>query len=112
MEKVGEKMRGLAQKDRDGVERGIEHTAEEYGIPYNMVFEDGGRLVVGIDARKAIEFGKRYTADEVKEDLGTTADIEVRYYVFEREAAARSGEAAGGAASTATGRGVASAGGG
>jgi len=99
MEKASEKMQDLAQKDLDE-ERGVKYSAEEYGIPYNVVFEDGGKLVAGIDAHKAIEFEKRYTEDEVKADLETKADVEVRYYVFEPEANVRGGDATGSTTST------------
>lgn len=100
MEKASEKMQVLAQKDKDEKDRGIKYSPEEYGIPYNMVFEDDGKTVVGIDARKAIEFEKRYTADDVKNDLDTKADVEIRYYVFEPEADVRGGDAQGTPTST------------
>ena len=104
MEKVGEKMQGLTQKDKDERELGAKYSAEEYGIPYNLVFEDDGKLVAGIDARKAIEFEKSYTEEEVKGDLETKVDIEVRYYVFVPEANVRGGDATGSETSTAISR--------
>ena len=94
MEKASEKMQMLAQKDKNE-KLGIKYSPEEYGIPYNMVFEDDGKMVVGIDAHKAIEFEKRYTEDEVKKDLETKANVEVRYYVFEPEADVWGGDARG-----------------
>lgn len=93
--KIEEKMQGLIQKNIDEKETGVKYTPEKYGMPYNLVFEDDGKVVVGIDANKAIEFEKRYGEDEIKMDLETKADLEVRYYVVMREANVRGGDALG-----------------
>lgn len=98
MEKIDEKMKELVKKEGDGKRTGAKYSAEEYGIPYNVVFEEDGKLVVGIDAYKAIEFNKRYGKDEVK-DLDTVEDIDIRYYVFTPEASVRGGDALGNEAS-------------
>ena len=95
MEKIDEKMKELVKKEGDEKRTGVKYSAEEYGIPYNVVFEEDGKLVVGIDAYKAIEFNKRYGKDEVKKDLDTVEDIDIRYYVFTPEASVRGGDALG-----------------
>ena len=92
-ETLKERLATLAEKDRAERNTGIKYTEKEYGIPYNMVFENNGKTVVGIDANKSQEFGKTYSKDQVKADLGTNEDIDVGYFVFERESNVRGGDA-------------------
>lgn len=92
-EKIKEKMKQQSDKDKKEKKTNKKHTSEEYGIPYNLIFEDNGKLVVGIDAKKAQEFNKKYSKDQVKKDLNTDVDLEVRYFEFEREANVRGGDA-------------------
>ena len=84
--KLKEKMTELSKKDHAQKTLGTVYSAGEYGIPYNMIFEDNGMLVVGIDAKKAMEFQRQYSEKDVKTDLGTSAELDVRYYVFEMQA--------------------------
>ncbi|MGY5149912.1 MAG: hypothetical protein ACW9W3_07595 [Candidatus Nitrosopumilus sp. bin_68KS] len=92
-EKIKDKMTKLVDKDKKEKETNTKHTSEDYGIPYNLIFEDNGKLVVGIDAKKAKEFNKKYSVDEVKSDLDTNTDLEVRYFEFGRESSLRAGDA-------------------
>ena len=103
-ETLKERLATLAEKDRAERNTGIKYTEKEYGIPYNMVFENNGKTVVGIDANKSQEFGKTYSKDQVKADLGTNEDIDVGYFVFERESNVRGGDVL---AKTETGKDVA-----
>ena len=91
-EALKERLIILAEKDRVEQNTGIKYPEKEYGIPYNLVFENNGKTVVGIDANKAQEFGKTYSKDQVKADLGTNEDINVGYFVFERESDVRGGD--------------------
>lgn len=72
---IEDKMGDLYDKDLDEKGGRAAYGAEEYGIPYNMVFEKDGTLVVGIDPDKALEFRKAYTEEDIKKDLGTDKDI-------------------------------------
>ncbi len=91
-EKIKDKMSKQVLKDKTEQQSKTKHTSEEYGIPYNLIFEDNGKLVVGIDIEKAKEFNREYTVSEVKDDLQTNHDIDVRYYGFVRESAIRGGD--------------------
>lgn len=91
-EKIKDKMNKQADKDKKEKDSNTKYTSDEYGIPYNLIFEENGKLVVGIDAEKTKEFGKQYSKDDVKIDLDTTMDLDVRYYVFDREASLRAGD--------------------
>lgn len=92
--KLKEKITELSKKDHAQKSSGMNYTADEYGIPYNMAYEDGdGRLVVGIDAKKAIEFQRQYSEKDVKADLNTDVELDVRYYIFQRQADIRGGDA-------------------
>ena len=86
-------MAELSKKDHIQKALGINYSANEYGIPYNVAFEDNGTLIVGIDAKKAVEFQRQYSEKDVKTDLETSAELDVRYYVFERQADIRGGDA-------------------
>ena len=92
-DKIKDKMQQLAYKDQEEKDIDIKYTAEEYGIPYNLVFEDNGKLIVGIDAEKTLEFQERYSKEDVKIDLDTDVDLDVKYYVFENESNVRGGDA-------------------
>lgn len=92
---IESKMGDLHDKDLEEKRGQTTYDVGEYGIPYNMVFEKDGTLVVGIDPDKALEFGKGYTEDEIKKDLDTEKDIDVVYYRLEREADIRGGEGIG-----------------
>ncbi len=92
---IEDKMGDLYDKDLDEKSGHATYGAKEYGIPYNMVFEKDGKLVVGIDPDKALEFRKAYTEEDIKKDLDTDKDIDVVYYRLEREAAVRGGEGIG-----------------
>ena len=87
------KMGDLYDKDLEEKSGRTAYGADEYGIPYNMVFEKNGTLVVGIDPDKAHEFGKAYTEEDIKKDLDTDRDINVVYYRLVREADVKGGEA-------------------
>lgn len=76
---IEDKMGDLYDKDLDEKGGRAAYGAEEYGIPYNMVFEKDGTLVVGIDPDKALEFRKAYTEEDIKKDLGTDKDIDIVY---------------------------------
>lgn len=89
------KMGDLYDKDLDEKSGQATYGAKEYGIPYNMVFEKDGKLVVGIDPDKALEFRKAYTEEDIKKDLDTDKDIDVVYYRLEREATIRGGDGIG-----------------
>ena len=91
-DKIKEKMEELYNKDYAQRNLGINHTAESYGIPYNMVFEDNGKLVVGIDAKKAIEFQRQYFKEDVRADLDTEMSLEVKYYILEKQSNIRGGD--------------------
>ncbi len=92
-EKLKEKMFELYEKDKKEKDTGTKHTSEEYGIPYNLVFEKNGKLIVGIDAKKTLEFDEEYSKNDVKSDLDTSMDMDIKYYVFERESNVRAGDA-------------------
>jgi hypothetical protein len=92
-EKIKEKMIDQHQKDIAEKAQGKKYTSNEYGIPYNLIFEDNGKLIVGIDIGKAQEFKRGYSIDDVKADLQTNQDIDIRYYGFDREANVRGGDA-------------------
>jgi hypothetical protein len=92
-EKIKDKMNQQADKDNIEKNTNTKFTSEEYGIPYNLIFEDNGKLVVGIDADKAKEFNKKYSKENVKADLNTNVDLDVRYFEFERESSVRAGDA-------------------
>ena len=89
------KAKMIEQSNKDKLEKdnNLKYAAQEYGIPYNVFFEENGKLVVGIDAGKALEFQKKYSVNEVKSDLLTDSDLEVRYYGFDRESDLRAGDA-------------------
>ena len=57
-----------------------------------LIFEKNGKLVVGLDVKKALEFNEEYSKNDVKSDLDTSLDIDVKYYIFEREANVRGGD--------------------
>ena len=78
-DKIKDKMQQLAYKDQEEKDIDIKYSAEEYGIPYNLVFEDNGKLIVGIDAEKTLEFQERYSKEDVKTDLDTDVDLDVKY---------------------------------
>ncbi len=92
-EKIKDKMREQTNKDQKAKNTDKRYTtSDEYGIPYKLIFEDNGKLVVGIDAVKATEFNEKYSNDNVRSDLNTDVDLEVRYFEFEREANIRGGD--------------------
>lgn len=88
-EKLKDKIAKLSDKDKKEKASKKKQTSDEYGIPYNLMFEVDGKLVVGIDAKKAKEFNKKYSKSDVKKDLNTNIDLEVRYFEFEREVSIR-----------------------
>ena len=90
-EKIKDKLNKLSDKDKKEKDINKKYTSEEYGIPYNLLFEEDGKLVVGIDAGKAKEFKKEYSKEDVKKDLDTELDLDVRYYGFDRQSNIRGG---------------------
>jgi len=92
-EKIKDKMNKQLLKDKAEKQDKKKFTSDEYGIPYNIIFEDNGKLVVGIDIAKAQEFKKAYSKADVKDDLDTNQDVEVKYFGFDRESAVRGGDA-------------------
>lgn len=90
-EKIKDKMNKQADKDKQEKSDNKKFTSEEYGIPYNLFFEENGKLVVGIDAGKAIEFKKQYSEDDVKADLDSAMDLDVRYYGIDLQDSIRGG---------------------
>lgn len=90
-EKIKEKMNKLVDKDKKEKDTTKKHSSDEYGIPYNLIFEEDGKLVVGIDAGKSIEFKKKYSKEDVQQDLDTSLDLDVRYYGFDRQSNIRGG---------------------
>lgn len=91
-DKIKAKMSEQGEKDKIEKESGKKFKSEEYGIPYNLVFTQNGKLVVGIDASKTKEFDKKYSIEDVKRDLGTSQDLQVNYFVFQREAGVYGGD--------------------
>ena len=87
------KMTEQSKKDKLEKDKNVKYAAQEYGIPYNVFFEENGKLIVGIDAGKSLEFKKQYSVDEVKSDLRTDSDLVVRYYGFDRESDVRGADA-------------------
>lgn len=92
-EKIKDNIKEQHDKDKKDKKTNTKHTSDEYGIPYMLTFEDNGKLIIGIDASKAQEFNKKYSKDEVKVDLDTTSDLEVRYFEFQRDSSVRAGDA-------------------
>ena len=85
-EKIKDKMNKQADKDKNEKYSNTKYTSDEYGIPYNLIFEENGKLVVGIDAEKTKEFGKQYSKEQIQQDLQTDMDMDVKYYVITRDA--------------------------
>jgi len=90
-EKIKDKLHKLTDKDKKEKNTKKKHTSDEYGIPYKLIFEENGKLVVGIDIVKAQEFKKGYSKADVQKDLDTTIDLDVKYYGFDRESSIRGG---------------------
>ena len=66
-DRIAEKMMSQHEKDIAEEKQGSKYAADEYGIPYNLVFEDDGKLVVGINIEKAQEFNRDYsTGDQLR----------------------------------------------
>ncbi len=88
-EKIKDKMVEQTDKDQKMENTSKKYTSDEYGIPYNLFYEDNdGNFIVGIDIEKALGFEKEYSIDEIKSDLGTESDsIKIQYYGFDRETA-------------------------
>ncbi len=91
-EKIKDKMNKQSDKDKKAKNTNKKFTSDEYGIPYNLFFEHEGKLIVGIDGNKAKQFDKKYSKSNVKSDLNTDIDLEVRYFAFDRETLLKGGD--------------------